>query len=29
MLIDLALTFTIAGITIGILNVAHWLIFRA
>jgi hypothetical protein len=29
MLIDLTLTFTAAGLTIGILNVAHWLIFRA
>jgi hypothetical protein len=29
MLIDLALTFISAGLTIGILNVAHWLIFRA
>jgi hypothetical protein len=27
--IDLALTFTIAGLTIGFLNLAHWLIFRA
>jgi hypothetical protein len=29
MLIDLALTLILAGLTIGILNVAHWLIFRA
>jgi hypothetical protein len=29
MLIDLALTLILAGLTIGFLNVAHWLIFRA
>jgi hypothetical protein len=27
--VDLTLTFTIAGLTIGFLNLAHWLIFRA
>lgn len=29
MLIDFALTFILAGLTIGFLNLAHWAIFRA